>query len=224
MQLIRLDMADGEPKGNFEFHPRQRSRGRKRDRSSISPITPFRTLNTPCWIYKYFHLIKLKYIYNKDNPQVNTPSKEPQLHVKGIFLMNSIDYEYEVHSQFTDLSYYTQLNHDPTLSFKHEFDSFLLDSFTDGFISQSKLKFLTKEHPSIPDMYILPKVHRSLLKLPGRPKVAHNDSLLEPLSIYLDRYLTTSFLFKNVECVTVEIYLSPWPPWGSRRPLQRYFW
>ncbi|CAJ0933484.1 unnamed protein product [Ranitomeya imitator] len=49
-------------------------------------------------------------------------------------------------------------------------------------------------------MYILPKIHKNLQNPPGRPIVASTDSLLAPVSIYLEKIFTplicntTSFL------------------------------
>lgn len=85
------------------------------------------------------------------------------------------------------------------------------------------MKFLTTNHPVTPVIYILPKVHKTLVKPPGRPIVACNDSLMEPL--YVDRILrplvvqlpsylrdTNDFIEQlsnvHIDCETQDIFLT----------------
>lgn len=82
-----------------------------------------------------------------------------------------------------------KLDKNPTIAFKKEVDAFLQDSHQKGLINQLELRFLTKDFPVIPVMYALPKVHRLAQKPPGRPIVASNDCLMEPISQYVDHVL-----------------------------------
>ncbi|CAJ0966650.1 unnamed protein product [Ranitomeya imitator] len=50
--------------------------------------------------------------------------------------------------------------------------------------------YLTNYQPVTPVMYILPKIHKNLQNPPGCPMVALTDSILNPLSIFLDKLLT----------------------------------
>ncbi|XP_073428203.1 uncharacterized protein [Dendrobates tinctorius] len=50
--------------------------------------------------------------------------------------------------------------------------------------------FLTNQHPITPVLYTLPKIHKNLHNPPGRPIVASTDSILNPLSIFLEKILT----------------------------------
>lgn len=107
----------------------------------------------------------------------------------GIVLLNRAQYISEVQSQLSDEVCYMRLDRNPTANFKHEIDTFLQDACQQGNISQTELKFLKNDHPTTPVMYALPKVHKTLTNPPGRPIVACSDSLMEPMSLYIDRIL-----------------------------------
>lgn len=58
-----------------------------------------------------------------------------------------------------------------------------------GHISQSKLKFLTKDFPTVPIIYASPKMHTFLENPPRRHIVACNDCLTEPIFYCVDRII-----------------------------------
>ncbi|CAJ0961662.1 unnamed protein product [Ranitomeya imitator] len=67
----------------------------------------------------------------------------------------------------------------------------VINTYVDnGTIDQQTAKFLTNPHPITPVFYVLPKVHKSLTNPPGRPIVASTESVLAPLSIFLEKILT----------------------------------
>lgn len=107
----------------------------------------------------------------------------------GIVLLNKDEYRAEIASQLSNDRCYIKLPKNPTPDFKKEIDNFLNESLDKGHISQTERRFLTTNHPVTPVIYILPKVHKTLVNPPGRPIVACNDSLMEPLSLYVDRIL-----------------------------------
>uniref|UniRef100_A0A672KCG4 Uncharacterized protein n=1 Tax=Sinocyclocheilus grahami TaxID=75366 RepID=A0A672KCG4_SINGR len=81
-----------------------------------------------------------------------------------------------VFRQLENTSYYQALPSDPMTLFQ-------------------KMRYLLTHSPTRPVFYILPKVHKSLVYPPGRPIVAGNNSLPEPLSNFVDfvlRPLVTS--------------------------------
>nr|XP_016847487.1 PREDICTED: uncharacterized protein LOC107982593 [Anolis carolinensis] len=49
--------------------------------------------------------------------------------------------------------------------------------------------FLQNPYPRIPVFYILPKIHKGIIRPPGRPIVSGTSSILEPLAKYLDFFL-----------------------------------
>ncbi|KAL2101113.1 hypothetical protein ACEWY4_002874 [Coilia grayii] len=103
--------------------------------------------------------------------------------------MDRAQYILEIESQLANETCYIKLACNPTEKSKQDIDIFLENAYKQGYINQSEHKFLTNDHPIIPVMYALPKVHKTLVNPPGRPIVACSDSLMEPLSLYVDRIL-----------------------------------
>ncbi|XP_075208158.1 uncharacterized protein LOC142313057 [Anomaloglossus baeobatrachus] len=95
----------------------------------------------------------------------------------------------EAQRQLSNRNVYQPLPSDPTNVFKTKVDRLLLDAHQKGIISKKELDFLSVRSPVVPTFYMLPKVHKSLLKPPGRPIVAGIGSIFEQLCAYLDFYL-----------------------------------
>lgn len=108
----------------------------------------------------------------------------------GLICMDRVNYETEIAKQLADTVAYSKLPSDPTTKFKREIDTFLNAALAAGHITSSEKKFLINEHPTIPVIYTLPKVHKQFTKIPpGRPIVSSNNSLTEPLSKYIDHHI-----------------------------------
>ncbi|CAJ0957048.1 unnamed protein product [Ranitomeya imitator] len=117
----------------------------------------------------------------------------------AIVIMNRTMYSNEVQRQLSDSNTYRAILRDPTFDIERKIrnlirtysPSYLLRTYLDNHtIDQNTAKFLSNSNPVIPVFYILPKVHKSLTNPPGRPIVASTDSILSPLSIYLEKILT----------------------------------
>ncbi|CAJ0947764.1 unnamed protein product [Ranitomeya imitator] len=85
---------------------------------------------------------------------------------------------------------YTKLDRDPTSNIQTKIGIILQKYSIQGILDSKTIEFLTKSNPVIPVFYILPKVHKSMQNLPGRPIVASTESVLSPLSIFLEKILT----------------------------------
>uniref|UniRef100_A0A8C1VAJ4 Uncharacterized protein n=1 Tax=Cyprinus carpio TaxID=7962 RepID=A0A8C1VAJ4_CYPCA len=96
----------------------------------------------------------------------------------GLVIMPRALYNHEVLRQLENTSYYQALPSNPTTQFQSEIKKFIQEA-------RSSIKFSYKE---IPVFYILP-VLKSLVNPPGRPIVAGNNSLTEPLSNFVDLVL-----------------------------------
>ncbi|CAJ0966665.1 unnamed protein product [Ranitomeya imitator] len=78
--------------------------------------------------------------------------------------------------------------------------------------------FLIKRDPITPIFYVLPKIHKRLVKPPGRPIVSLTDSVLSPLSMVLEKILTPlvkttrSFLLDTNDFIQVIKSLGPISP------------
>ncbi|CAJ0919662.1 unnamed protein product [Ranitomeya imitator] len=108
----------------------------------------------------------------------------------AIVIMDKLHYRNEVYRQLGDSTTYRKLSHNPTTAIQDTVKT-TLDGFqTRGILDDKTHAFLTKKHPITPVFYILPKIHKDLHNPPGRPIVASTDSVLAPISIYLEKILT----------------------------------
>uniref|UniRef100_A0A8C7PFN5 Uncharacterized protein n=1 Tax=Oncorhynchus mykiss TaxID=8022 RepID=A0A8C7PFN5_ONCMY len=67
--------------------------------------------------------------------------------------------------------------------------NYLTFAVDQNWISKHEFDYLHCKILVIPVFYMLPKIHKSLFKPKGRPKIASIDSLLEPLSNFVDSFI-----------------------------------
>ncbi|CAJ0959157.1 unnamed protein product [Ranitomeya imitator] len=119
-------------------------------------------------------------------------------------------------SVLSDESSYEVLRGDPTVEYTAELSRILTRAFDSKLISKSEFSFLLPKCPMVSTFYALPKIHKGLNPLKGRPIVSGIDALSQNSSIYLDRLLRpfvtalpsyirdTSDLLTKLEGVVVE--------------------
>lgn len=107
----------------------------------------------------------------------------------GIVILNTKDYEYEVLRQLNDDTAYVKLTRDPTMSYLSSLKVTIREGLALDYISKDLGDFLINEHPRVPVFYVLPKVHKPGFPPVGRPIVAAQGSLHEPVSQYIDSIL-----------------------------------
>ncbi|CAJ0940485.1 unnamed protein product [Ranitomeya imitator] len=111
--------------------------------------------------------------------------------------MDKSDYLEEVFRQLNDISFYKIISYNPLSQIAQKIKP-VVDFHLPASTIDSKMRdFLIKTDPIIPIFYILPKIHKRLLKPPGRPIVSLTDSILSPLAIVLEKILTP--LFKSTQ-------------------------
>ncbi|CAJ0938138.1 unnamed protein product [Ranitomeya imitator] len=140
----------------------------------------------------------------------------------AVVVLNRNEYIEEVKRQLADPGVYEELSCDPKFSIAKEIKNVLDNALNTDLIDQDIYDFLTVKFPITPVMYILPKIHKSLVHPPGRPIVSGCDSILSKIGVFLDRILnpiascaesfirdTTDFLEKinDIE-VTGEVMLA----------------
>ncbi|CAJ0933921.1 unnamed protein product [Ranitomeya imitator] len=108
----------------------------------------------------------------------------------AIVVMNYTDYTKEVIRQLSDPNTYGVIQRDPVTNITTKIRSLHNNYLDRHIIDQKTASFLINPHPITPVFYILPKVHKSLQNPPGRPIVASTDSVLSPLSVFLEKMLT----------------------------------
>ncbi|XP_029469168.1 uncharacterized protein LOC115097463 [Rhinatrema bivittatum] len=111
--------------------------------------------------------------------------------VKGgsLVILNRGDYEQEVYRQLGNERFFKRLNENPTSALVVQISEVITEALSVGWVTVKEAAFLINRNPQIPVFYILPKIHKSLVSPPGHPIVAGINSVLEPLSIYVDHFL-----------------------------------
>ncbi|CAJ0933513.1 unnamed protein product, partial [Ranitomeya imitator] len=106
-------------------------------------------------------------------------------------VMNRNQYTAEVRRQLSDPTTYRKLHTDPTYNVRQKITTILNKHHQLKTIDTKTRTYLINHHPPvIPVLYILPKIHKDLHNPPGRPIVASTNSILNPLSIFLEKILT----------------------------------
>ena len=118
---------------------------------------------------------------SKDNRIVVRPADKGG----AVVLLNVMDYENEIKikRQLSGLTFYEKLSSDPTNRLKIRVHSQLEHHFNNGEFDINVFEFLKVEHPVIPVIYTLLKIHKGLdIPLKGRPIVSGIGSLTENIS------------------------------------------
>lgn len=107
----------------------------------------------------------------------------------NLVLMDYIKYTTMCHQLLRDRKNYAILSKDPTDDFLEKLRDIVTDALDEGLISCEESRFILIEHPRVATFYKLPKVHKGLIQLRGRPIVSGVESLSQNASIYVDRIL-----------------------------------
>ncbi|XP_071989184.1 uncharacterized protein [Engystomops pustulosus] len=108
----------------------------------------------------------------------------------SIVVMDREAYTKEIYCQLSDQETYEKLTSNPTSRIKNRLMTLVDIGVQKGLIDNKLAKFLINHDPVVPVLYILPKVHKTLVNPPGRPIVASNNSILTPPSKVLEKILT----------------------------------
>lgn len=104
-------------------------------------------------------------------------------------VLNSDMYKNEALRQLSDTGTYQKLRADPTFPFIAELSLLLSRAVHAGIFTQKKADMLIPDCPIMPVFHHLPKFHKGLNPLVGRPIVAGIGSLNELLGEWLDSQL-----------------------------------
>lgn len=134
----------------------------------------------------------------------------------NLVLMDHKKYTTMCYQLLRDKETYTILGKDPTDDFLEELRGIVVKALDDGVITCEESKFILIEHPRVATFYTLPKIHKGLMPLRGRPIVSGVDCLSQNASIYVDHILQsfvkalpshirdTPDLIKKIEGITVD--------------------
>ncbi|CAJ0960174.1 unnamed protein product [Ranitomeya imitator] len=105
----------------------------------------------------------------------------------ALVIMDKTMYLAEITRQLSDVSVYQILDRDPSYTIRQEIKVILHKYMLLGILDQKTCSYLTNSNPTTPVYYTFPKI---LENPPGRPIVASTDSLLSPISKYLEKIIT----------------------------------
>ncbi|CAJ0962820.1 unnamed protein product [Ranitomeya imitator] len=136
----------------------------------------------------------------------------------AMVVMDRADYLEEVFRQLGDTTVYRIIPHNPLNQIVNKIAPIVDFHFQAGTIDSKMKDFLIHRDPITPIFYILPKIHKRLVKPPGRPIVSLTDSVLSPLSMVLEKILTPlvkttrSFLLDTSNFIQIIKSLGPLAP------------
>ena len=107
----------------------------------------------------------------------------------AVVIQDFTDYLAEATRQLSDTTTYVKLTNDPGTSTRDGIKPIIDSALQSGCITKRDHRFLFRKHHKTPVLYLLPKVHKNITPCPGRPIVSGNESLLEPLSQYVDHHI-----------------------------------
>ena len=104
-------------------------------------------------------------------------------------IQNRADYVAEGLRQLGDQVFYKPLDSDLTTEHNTKIIAHLDNMLKRGEITERVARFLVTEEPRTAQLYLLPKVHKNVTPVPGRPIVSANESPTERVSAFVDNFL-----------------------------------
>lgn len=99
------------------------------------------------------------------------------------------DYCVEADSQLSDKEVYQVIDTDPVSVLNGKIKLCIDKVKSRGDISQKVLDFFEVENPKLGRFYLLPKIHKRLENVPGRPVISNSSYYTEKISLFLDYHL-----------------------------------
>ena len=107
----------------------------------------------------------------------------------AVVIMNIADYLAEGYRQLADSNFYRPVSEDLTAEHNSIISDFVATMFLKGEITEKTCDFLVPTKPRMPQLYLLPKIHKPQRPPPGRPIISANDCPTERISQLVDFFL-----------------------------------
>ena len=104
-------------------------------------------------------------------------------------IQNRADYVAEGLRQLSDQCFYQPVDDDLTTEHNMKIIAHLDNMLKRGEITEKVARFLVTKEPRTSQLYLLPKIHKGTIPVPGRPIVSANDSPTERVSAFVDNFL-----------------------------------
>ena len=114
----------------------------------------------------------------------------------AIVIWDKQDYLKECQLQLGNKSVYEEVKRDLLQDVTQKICNTLLDMLRKKEIDKKLFNYLLVKNPQLGRFYLLPKIHRRMTNIPGRPAISNNGTSTEIISLYLDYHLKS--LIPNV--------------------------
>ena len=104
-------------------------------------------------------------------------------------ILNRADYVAEGLRQLSDQNFYLPIDDDLTTTHNEKIATHLENMIKRGEITERVARFLVTKEPRTAQLYLLPKIHKNVTPVPGRPIVSANESPTERVSAFVDNFL-----------------------------------
>ena len=104
-------------------------------------------------------------------------------------ILSKHHYSLEASNQLRDTNGYFKSNSNTLQKVNGEIKSVLRDMFNLKEIDQKIMNYLTVKKPQLGRFYLLPKIHKRTINVPGRPVISNNGTATERISSFLDFHL-----------------------------------
>ncbi|KAJ1130815.1 hypothetical protein NDU88_009162 [Pleurodeles waltl] len=138
----------------------------------------------------YFNLNKGEYQALQNLQKDKTTTVKPCDKGGGIVLLDTEVYKYKIQTMLNDLQYYQKTNTNWQQRVKREIAQITNEAYDSGLICHQELQYLNPVKTRTPVFYGVPKIHKNLTDPPMRPIVSTVGALTEPLSKYVESYLS----------------------------------
>ena len=99
------------------------------------------------------------------------------------------DYIVEANRQLYDRQVYEEVDRDPTVDFSNILESRLQDLNVEDPGMEEAVEYLSSGGSNVGRFYLLPKIHKGLDRVKGRPVISDCGTFTEHISEYLDHHL-----------------------------------
>ncbi|CAJ0931730.1 unnamed protein product [Ranitomeya imitator] len=137
----------------------------------------------------------------------------------AIVVLDQTYYINEILSQLSDTNTYMPVSNNPTFEIGRQISNLVSHYLSLGVIDQKLGDFLINHHPVIPVLHTLPKIHKDLLRTPGRPIVASTKgtvTLSDAAAIQTTIRIAAASLFGRWRAVTQTALQRPTMPDGNQ--------
>ena len=103
----------------------------------------------------------------------------------NVVIQNKVDYTEEGLKQLLESKFYKLVDTDQTSKHRKIVQEFIGELYLKQEISEQTFKFLSRGGNRTGVFYMLPKIHKNIVPVPGRPVVSSCDSPTEKISMVL---------------------------------------